>query len=82
MSTSAILSSLHGLPAQAPPPGIRANLAHPESKGYVLILVSSVLFFFMMICFFARVWDGIGLVILGNFANGSWHSELFVCYGE
>ncbi|TGO36243.1 hypothetical protein BHYA_0131g00210 [Botrytis hyacinthi] len=48
MSTSAILSSLHDLPAQAPPPGITADLAHPESKGYILIIVSSVLFALMM----------------------------------
>ncbi|TGO44122.1 hypothetical protein BCON_0599g00030 [Botryotinia convoluta] len=55
MSTSSILSYLQDLPAQAPPPGKIANLAHPESKGYILIVVSSVLFFFMMLCFFARM---------------------------
>ncbi|THV45534.1 hypothetical protein BGAL_0477g00040 [Botrytis galanthina] len=61
MSTVSILSSLHDLPAQAPPPGIIANLAHPESNGYILIIVSSVLFSLMMVCFFARVYGCVGV---------------------
>lgn len=54
MSTPALLTYLQDLPALQPPPEVKANLAHPESKGYILVFVSSVLLVLMLGCFCAR----------------------------
>lgn len=56
MSSSSIPSYLQDVPALEPPPGITSNLAHPEDKGYVLIIVCSILLFLMILCFSARVY--------------------------
>ncbi|TEY62372.1 hypothetical protein BOTCAL_0163g00150 [Botryotinia calthae] len=60
MNASVILSlppeTLATIPAGNPPAGVQALSQNPVNRGWILITVSSILFFMATICFIIRVY--------------------------
>ena len=53
---------LEGMPAMAPPPGVKSNLVNPESIAYRQTIATSVLLAIMMLFVFNRIYVKVWLV--------------------
>ncbi|TGO90452.1 hypothetical protein BPOR_0064g00150 [Botrytis porri] len=52
---------LANTPALEPPPGVTALSDNPESRGYILIVVNTIMTFAMTVCFIIRVYTKVAI---------------------